>query len=24
MGGNIEYTDMATLGRSIEGRTEVE
>ncbi|MDO5088227.1 MAG: recombination mediator RecR [Leptotrichiaceae bacterium] len=24
MGGNIEYTDMATLGRSLEGRTEVE
>ncbi|RRD39704.1 recombination protein RecR [Leptotrichia sp. OH3620_COT-345] len=24
MGGNIEYTDMATLGKSLEGRTEVE
>ena len=24
MGGNIEYTDMATLGKSLEGRVEVE
>ena len=24
MGGNIEYTDMATLGKSLEGRTEIE
>lgn len=24
MGGNIEYTDMATLGRSIEGRIKIE
>lgn len=24
MGGNIEYTDMATLGRSLEGRREIE
>ncbi len=24
MGGNIEYTDMATLGRSIEGRVELD
>ena len=24
MGGNIEYTDMVTLGRSLEGRVEIE
>jgi recombination protein recR len=24
MGGNIEFTDMATLGRSLEGRREIE
>lgn len=24
MGGNIEYTDMATLGKSLEGRIEIE
>ena len=24
MGGNIEYTDMATLGRSLEGRVNVD
>ena len=24
MGGNIEYTDMATSGKSLEGRTEIE
>jgi recombination protein recR len=24
MGGNIEYTDMATLGRSLEGRINVD
>ena len=24
MGGNIEYTDIATLGKSLEGRTEIE
>ena len=24
LGGNIEYTDMATLGKSLEGRTEIE
>ena len=24
MAGNIEYTDMATLGKSLEGRTEIE
>ena len=24
MGGNIEHTDMATLGRSLEGRVEIE